>query len=86
MRDNRFEQFNNLKKVVKRIALTIVVCIPVCILFGYFTQSFIKSDTLQVVCFMAIMGLSVLIVEIVARKKEKRKKEEILETKKDVFR
>ena len=86
MRDNRIEKFENLKKVVKRIAITMLVCIPICILFGYFTQNLIKSDALQIVCFMAIMGLGVLIVEIIARKREKKKQEQsILETKKDVF-
>ena len=86
MRDNRLEQFNNLKKVVKRIGLAILVCIPICILFGYFTRNIIKSDTLQIVCFMAIMGLGVLAVEVVARAKEKRQKEDkSLGKKEDVF-
>ena len=86
MRDNRITEFNNLVKVVKRIAITMLACIPICIIFGYFTQNIIKSNALQVVCFMLIMGLGVLIVEIVARKKEKKRKEEVVETKKDVFR
>ena len=85
MRDNRLNEFNNLKKVVKRIAIAMLVCIPICILFGYFTRNIIKSDALQIVCFMAIMGIGVIIVEVVARAKEKQKKEEV-EIKKDVFR
>ena len=84
MRDNRINEFNNLKKVVKRIAIAMLVCIPICILFGYFTRNIIKSDALQIICFMAIMGIGVLISEIVARAKEKQKKETV-ETKKDVF-
>lgn len=85
MRDNRIVEFNNLVKVVKRIAKTMLVCVPICIIFGYFTQNVITSNALQVLCFMAIMGLGVLIVEVVARKREKQQKDGI-ETKKDVFR
>lgn len=73
-------------KVAKRVAITILCCIPVMIIFGYLTRNIITSQVLQCLCFMLIMGVAVLIVEIIARKREARKKAmEMLETKKDVF-
>ena len=80
------EIMQNAMKVAKRIAITILACVPFLILFAYFTRNIITSDVLQIVCFILIMGVVVLIEEIVARKKEKRKKaKELLEGKKDVF-
>lgn len=79
--DNRFQ---GAFKVAKRIAITILCCIPVMILFGYFTRNIIKTNGLQILCFMLIMSVAVAVVEVIARAKEKAKKEEI-ETKKDVF-
>jgi len=83
--NNRNEAVNNIMKVAKRIAITILCCVPVMIIFGYLTRSVITSNALQIVCFMLIMGVAVAVVEIVARAKEKKQKEEI-ETKRDVFR
>ena len=79
--DNKYQ---GVFKVAKRIAITILCCIPVMVLFGYFTRNIIKSDALQIVCFMLIMGIAVAVVEVVFRAKEKAKSEEI-ETKRDVF-
>lgn len=86
MQIDRNEYLNNAKKVAKRIAITIFVCIPVLVLFGYFTRNIITNRALIILCFVAIMGLSVLLVEFIARHREKKKsKEPIVETKKDVF-
>ena len=82
--NGRNETYKNVMKVAKRIAITILCCIPVMILFGYLTRNVIKSDVLQVVCFMFIMSVAVAIVEVIARAKEKQK-EQVVETKKDVF-
>lgn len=85
-RPTQQEFINNAMKVAKRIAITVLVCIPFIIIFGYLTRNVIKSDVAQVFIFMAIMGVAVLIEEIVVRKREKRKQaQEILEPKKDVF-
>lgn len=74
-------------KVAKRIAITILCCLPILILFSYFTRDFLTSRVVRVLCFIVIMGVAVLIEELVARKTEKNKAEkEIFETKKDVFR
>lgn len=86
MRDNRNELYKNFMKVAKRVAITILCCIPVCVLFAYFARTVITSNVLQCVCFIAIMGAAVLVVEIVSRAKEKKKQEEAKHsTKKDVF-
>ena len=73
MRDNRNEMYKNFMKVAKRVAITILSCIPLCVLFGYFTRNVITTSGWQCVCFIAIMGIAVLIVEIIARAKEKNK-------------
>lgn len=81
---NRDEAYKNIMKVAKRIAITILCCVPVMGIFAYLTRNIITADALQIVCFMLIMGVAVAVEEIVVRKKEKQK-EEIVETKKDVF-
>ena len=86
MRDNRNEIYKNFMRVAKRVTITILCCIPLCAVFAYATRNIINSDFLQILGFMLIMGLGVLIVETIARKREKKKQEQsILETKKDVF-
>ena len=75
MRNTNNPQFNNLLKVGKRIAITMLVCVPFLILFGYFTRKVITQNWLQIICFIVIMGVAVLFEEIVARKREKKKTE-----------
>ena len=82
--NNRDQAFKNNMKVANRIAITILCCIPIVIVFGYLTRNIITSDALQIICFTLIMGVAVAVVEIIARAKEKAKSEEI-ETKRDVF-
>lgn len=82
---NQQEFINNAMKVGKRIALTILVCIPILIIFAYLTRDIITSNTAQVLIFIAVMGVAVLLEEIIVRKREKTKKEMQIE-KKDVFR
>ncbi len=73
-------------KVAKRIAITILVSIPFLIAFAYLTRKVITSNALQIFCFVLIMGLFVLVEELVARCREKRKKNEPqVENKTDVF-
>ena len=80
------EVYKRAMKVAKRIAITMLCCIPALILFGYFTRKIITSDFIQILCFVFIMGISVLVVEVVARRRERQKAEEAqFETKKDVF-
>ena len=83
-KNDRDTAYKNAIKVAKRVAITILCSLPVVFVFAYLTRNVIKSNLVQILCFMAIMGLAVLIVEIVARKKEKIKIEEI-NTKHDVF-
>lgn len=81
---NQQEFINNAMKVGKRIALTILVCIPILIIFAYLTRDIITSDVAQVLIFIAVMGVAVLLEEIIVRKREKQNKEMQIE-KKDVF-
>ena len=81
---NQQEFINNAMKVGKRIAITILVCIPFLILFAYFTKDIITSNAAQVLIFIAVMGVAVLLEEIIVRKREKEKKETEIE-KEDVF-
>lgn len=78
------EMIQNIKKVGKRIAITILCCIPIIGVFSYLTRNAITSDALQILCFVAIMGIAITIVEIIARKREKVKAKEFIEDK-DVF-
>lgn len=84
--NGRDEAYQNIIKVTKRIAITILCCVPVMIVFGYLMRNIIPSNVTQIICFIVIMGTAVLIEEFVARKKEKQKKEdELINPKKDVF-
>lgn len=76
----------NTMKVAKRITITILICLPFLVVFAYLTRKVITQNWLQILCFVIIMGVTVLIEEIVARKREARKQaKEMLEGKKDVF-
>ena len=77
--------YNRIMKVTKRIALTIVCCIPVLVLFGFFTRKVITSDALLIFIFVTFMGIVVLIEEIIYRKRQK-KKEQSKKDNTDVFR
>ena len=66
------ETYKRAMKVAKRIAITMLCCIPVLIIFGYLTWG-ILSDFWQTFCFVIIMGIVVAIEEIVAREREKKK-------------
>ena len=62
---------NTLKRA-KRIALTILFCIPVVAVFGYFTRNVITNNVLQILCFTLIMGVGVLIEELIYSKRQKK--------------
>lgn len=80
------DTYNKIMKVGKRIALTIVCTIPFVIVFGFLTRKVITSNFVQILCFMLIFGVAVLIVELVARRREKIKEAKVIvEGKKDVF-
>ena len=86
MRDNRNDTYKNMMKVAKRIAIEILISLPICIIFAYLTKDIIKSDFLQIVCFMVIMSVAVVIGELIYKRKQKRKEaQELLHPKKDVF-
>ena len=86
MRDNRNDTYKNMMKVAKRIAIEILISLPICIIFAYLTKDIIKSDFLQIVCFMVIMSVAVVIGELIYKRKQKRNEaQELLHPKKDVF-
>ena len=86
MRDNRNEAYKAIMKNAKRIALEILISLPVCVIFAYLTRNVITSDFLQILCFIVIMGVAVLIGELAyKRKQQKKQAQEILKPKKDVF-
>ena len=80
------DMFRRAKKLVKRISITILCCIPFILIFAYLTRNVITSDAAQIVCFIAIMGGAVAVVEPIARAREKKKAEQAqVEPKRDVF-
>ena len=86
MRKNQQEITQNIMKVGKRIAITILCCVPFLIAIGYLLRNVITSNAVQILLFMPIMGIAVLIEELIARKRERRRQAKIeLEGDKDVF-
>ena len=84
--NQRSQTYAKAMKVAKRIAITMLCCLPVLIVFAYLTRNIITSNFWQIFIFIIIMGLAVLIEELITRTKEKRKQaDELLGTKKDVF-
>ncbi len=78
--------YKNAIKVAKRIAITILCCIPVMLVLIYLLRTIITSSVGQVLFFVFFMGIAVLLEEIIVRKKEKQTKaEKELHNKKDVF-
>ncbi len=84
MRDNRNEAYDNAMKIAKRIAITMLCCVPFLIVFAYLFRNAIHSNGLQIFLFVLIMGVVVLIEELIYRRKAK-SKTEIDDDKKDVF-
>ncbi len=86
MKRNQQETTQNIMKVGKRIAITILCCVPFLILIGYLLRNVVTSNAVQILIFMLIMGIAVLIEELIARKRERRRQAKIeLEGDKDVF-
>lgn len=84
MRDNRDEVYDNAMKVAKRIAITMLCCVPFLLVFAYLMRNVITSSGLQIFIFVLIMGVAVLIEELIVRRK-KRRESKVEEDKKDVF-
>ncbi len=84
-----FEKNENVKRIMnraKRIAITILICIPIMVAFGYLTRNIITSEVWICVCFIAIMGVAVLIEELVHAARERKKAlKDLVEKDQDVF-
>ncbi len=84
--NQRNETYNKAMKVAKRIAITLLCCVPVLIVFAYLTRNIITSNFWQIFIFIVFMGLVVLVEELIARARIKRKQAQIdLGLKKDIF-
>ncbi len=66
---NNNNNLQNAYKVAKRIAITILICIPFLFAFAFLTRKVITSNALQIFCFIVIMGVAVLIEELIVRAK-----------------
>ncbi len=78
--------YQNAMKVAKRIAITVICCVPIMIAFGYLTRNVITNSAVQIICFMLIMSVAVVIVELIAKRQaQKREAKKILNNDKDVF-
>ena len=75
MRNNVNPAYQGMMKRAKRIVSTVLCCLPVLILFGYFTRNVITSQVAQIVIYVAVMLVAVVIVEIVAKRREQNKTE-----------
>ena len=83
--NTRNEMYKKILKVGKRVAITILCCLPFIILFAYLMRDKLKSDFWQIFIFVCFMAIVVFVEEIIARAREKKKQAEVLDTKKDVF-
>ena len=87
MRIDRSEAYRKALKVGKRIAITLLLCIPCLVLLAYYTRNVITENWAQILLFIVIMGFVVTIEELVVKRKEQKKEEEeiIKEPQEDVF-
>lgn len=86
MRNTQNETVQNAMKVAKRIAITMLCCLPFMLVFAYLLRNVLNKDIYQILFFMAFLAIVVVIEEIVSRKAEKRKKlKQEIEPTKDVF-
>ena len=77
--------YKKILKVGKRVAITILCCLPFIILFAYLMRDKLTSNFWQIFIFVCFMAIVVFVEEIIARAREKKKQAEVLDTKKDVF-
>ena len=73
---NRIDNSYILKGAFKRVGITILCCIPILILLGYFLQ--FLNDAVLIFIFVAVMLIAICIVEYFHRKRQQRK--EVLKT------
>ena len=86
IKNNKTNNMQNVYIVAKRIALTIVICIPFLFAFAFLTRNIITSNAIQILCFISIMIVAVIIEELVVRLIKKHKSKQVqVEDKKDVF-
>lgn len=86
MKRNQQETTQNIMKIGKRVAITVLCCLPFVILIGYLLRNVVTSNMVQILIFALFMGVVVLIEELIARKRERRKQAKIeLEDGRDVF-
>ncbi len=83
--NTRNEMYKKILKVGKRVAITILCCLPFIILFAYLMRDKLTSNFWQIFIFVCFMAIVVFVEEIIARNREKKKQAEVLDTKKDVF-
>lgn len=86
MRDTINNTPENTIKKAKRIALTMIFCVPLVVVFGYLTRNVITNNVVTIICFMAIFGVVVLIEELLYNRHQKKIEEKRKTNKsKDVF-
>ncbi len=81
---DRQQAYRDAMKTIKRIAITVVCCLPVLIAFAFLTRNVIKSDALLIFIFVVFMAVVVLVEELIYRKIQK-KREQVQKDTKDVF-
>jgi len=72
---NNNPMYQRIMKRAKRIVITVLCCLPILILFGYFTRNIITSQVAQIAIYVVIMLVAVIIEELVTKRKEQNKTE-----------
>ena len=69
-------------KKAKRIAITVLICIPFLFVLAYLTRRVITQNWMQILMFVSILLVVVIVEELIYSSRQKRKQD--VETK-DVF-
>ena len=86
LRDNNNIDVQNFMKVAKRIAITVVCCIPFLLVFSFLMRNKITASWANILIYLGVFLVAVGIEELIVRRREKLKAEkEKLGKSRDVF-
>lgn len=83
MRPNN-DAVKRIYKRAKRIAITVLICLPFLIVLAYLLRNIVTHNWMQILMFTFILAVVVVVVELIFSKKEKDKQKQEVETK-DVY-
>ncbi len=85
LRDNNNFDVHNFIRVAKRIAITVVCCIPFLLVFSFLMRNKLTASWAYILIYLGVFLIAVGIEEVIVRRKEKVKAEKEKLGKRDVF-